>query len=187
MSQSKGLTLDEVKNYRQEIYDRFSSWSEEATRDHLLNFLASRITLEDIANAVVEVASQVYFYGPRYAHDVLTWPEVLYSEKDSLLNHQIVLDKCALWGLLSYEEEMNYDNEGNYQNTLLVVNHKPVCQKLAAIIAILIEEKGEENWDLIWWRLTSRRARPAFDGRSAWRLAKVAWAERRSQSIRQTA
>ncbi len=61
-SQSKGLTANEVKRYRQELYDHFAPWSKTVSREHLLNFLAFQISDLDIARAVVDVASRVYFY-----------------------------------------------------------------------------------------------------------------------------
>lgn len=145
-SQSKGLTTEEVKGYRQELYNHFASWSDGVTRDHLLNFLGSRITNEDIVDAVVEIASRFYFYGPSHAHDVLTWPKVTYSDIESLYNHQIILDYCTSWGLLTYDEEVNNDEEGNLLSTTLNVKHKPICKKLAEILESKMKEKGTNNW-----------------------------------------
>jgi hypothetical protein len=146
-SQSKGLTTAEVKNYRDELYDHFMNWSQRANKGHLLNFLASRITVEDLAEAVVEVASKMYFYGPRHAHDVLTMPEFASSEADTLLKHLIVLDSCASWGLLTYEEEEVLGEEPYpFPYTLISVRHKPICEKIANVIEGWIKERGELNW-----------------------------------------
>jgi hypothetical protein len=144
--QSKGLASHEVKRYQKELYAHFSNWSSTTTRDHLLNFLASRINNEDIANAVVDVASSVVFYGPRHAHDVLITPELISTDLDIYLPHLVVLDACVSWGLLTYEEEETVDDKG-YSYKHLTVHHKqPVCQKLANIIEGKIKEKGEVNW-----------------------------------------
>lgn len=144
-SQSKGLTPDEVRRYQKELFNHFSNWANTTTRDHLLNFLASRIKNEDIALAVVEIASNVYFYGPRHAHDVLTMPELRSLDYDIIIPHLIVLDACSSWGLLTYEEEDIVDNNRQYK--LITVHHKqPICQTLADIIEGMIKEKGENNW-----------------------------------------
>jgi hypothetical protein len=145
-SQSKGLTSDEVRRYQKELFNHFSNWADITTREHLLNFLGSRIKNEDIALAVVDVASTVYFYGPRHAHDVLTMPQLRSLDYDIIIPHLIVLDACASWGLLTYEEEDTVD-ENDHRRKLITVHHKqPICQTLADIIEGMIKEKGELNW-----------------------------------------
>jgi hypothetical protein len=144
-SQSKGLTQAEVREYRRELYTQYSDWSQKVTREHLLNFLASRITIEEIAQAVVDVASKLYFYGPRHAHDVLTWPEMGSDNPETILNHLVVLDSCASWGLLTYREEDIVEN-GVYQYTLLTVSHLPICERIAAVVEGWIKQRGEVNW-----------------------------------------
>ncbi len=144
-SQSKGLTRHEVKEYRRELYSHFADWSQRVTSQHLLNFVASRITIEDIAQAVVDVASKLYFYGPRHAHDVLTWPELKSSDAETILNHLVVIDSCASWGLLTYGEE-DLEEDGAYAYTLINVNHLPICADIASVIDEWISEKGETNW-----------------------------------------
>ena len=144
-SQSKGLTVQEVKEYRNELYQHFSEWSRRVTRDHLLNFLGSRITNEEIAQAVVDVASGLYFYGPRHAHDGFTWPELRSSDTETILNHLVVLDSCSSWGLLTYKEE-DILEDGHYAYTLISVTQLPICTALARIIEAWIAEKGEFNW-----------------------------------------
>ena len=144
-SQSKGLTPGEVARYRSELYEHFSGWAQLATRGHLLNFLASQIGTSELAVAVVRVASGMYFYGPRHAVDVLTWAELKSSDSETVLNHQLVLDSCASWGLLTYEEEELEDPNG-YRYTKLTVHHKPICARIAAEIEAQIKDKGEGNW-----------------------------------------
>jgi hypothetical protein len=144
-SQSKGLSYEEVREYRRELYNHFSDWFHDVTREHLLNFLASRISLEDIAQAVVDVASTLYFYGPRHAHDVLTWPELKSTDPEEILYHLVVLDSCVSWGLLTYEEE-DILEDGVYQYTILSVNHLPICNEIAQILEKWIAERGETNW-----------------------------------------
>jgi hypothetical protein len=139
------MTTAEVKQYRGELYGHFADWSQMITRRHLLSFIASRISVEDIAQAVVDVASTVYFYGPRHAHDVLTWPELKSDDPETTLNHLVVLDSCASWGLLTFREEDIQDEEG-LQYTLLTVNHFPICRQLAEVIARWIAVRGETNW-----------------------------------------
>ena len=144
-SQSKALTVDEVKKYRTELYEHFSGWANSTTTGHLLNYLASQVSNEDIAQSVVDVASRMYFYGPRHAHDVLTMPELRSFDAETILAHLAVLDSCASWGLLTYEEE-DILEDGVYDHTLVTVHHRPTCAKLASIIEKWIQEKGEVNW-----------------------------------------
>jgi hypothetical protein len=146
-SQSKGLTAHEVKRYRQILYDHFATWSKIVSREHLLNFLAYRISDLDIAMAVVEVASRVYFYGPRHACDVLTQSQVQANRYGEIIEgHLFVLGYCAAWGLLTYEtEEIEHERAGPL--TLITVHHLPICKRLVEMIEELIKEKGELNWD----------------------------------------
>jgi len=144
-SQAKGLTPTEVRRYREELFEHYSNWSSTANRQHLLNFLAAQITLTDIALAVVKVASTVYFYGPRHAHDVLTWPELRTPDYEEALGHLVVLDACQSWGLLTYGEEETVSPEGG-PTVLITVHHKPVCEQIASILEGMITKKGETNW-----------------------------------------
>ena len=145
-SQSKGLTVLEVRRYRNDLYEHFSGWASTVTPAHLLNFLASQITDDDIADAVVAVASTQYYYGPRHAHDVLTTQEFRAQTYELILPHLVVLDACASWGLLTYDQETTTDEAG-MEETVLTVHFKPVCARLVAIIESKIKEKGEVNWD----------------------------------------
>ena len=147
--QSKGLRIGEVKQYRAELYARFRRWSQEVTSEHLLNFLASQISDEDIARAVVKVASRAYFYGPDHAVDVLTMPELRSADSETLLNHLMVLRHCAKWGLLTYGVEEIDDPDAeplfNYPHTLIRVNHDPTCERLVRIIKSGIEAGSDDS------------------------------------------
>ena len=92
-SQSKSLTIQEVKKFREELYQHYSDWSSRVDRSHLLNYLASQISNEDIAQSVVDVASQCYFYGPAHALDVLTMPELRSIDMEIIGKHLVVLVK----------------------------------------------------------------------------------------------
>jgi hypothetical protein len=142
--QAKGLRIGEVKKYRAELYARFARWSQEVNSEHLLNFLASRVTDEDIADAVVKEASRAYFYGPKHAIDVLTMSEFRSDMADTILNHLMVLRRCASWGLLTFtiEEVDDSDDEwpNNQPHTLIRVDHGPTCERLVRIIKAWIDE-----------------------------------------------
>lgn len=145
--QSKRLQIGEVKTYRTELYTHFTTWSQEVNSQHLLNFLASRVTDENIARAVVEVASRAYFYGPQHAIDVLTMPELRTQEADTFLNHAMVLNECAAWGLLTFTVEDIDDPDAepplNQPHTLVQVKHGPTCERLVKIIKRGIDEGKE--------------------------------------------
>lgn len=146
-SQSKSLSLQEVKVYLKELYRHYSEWSSQVSRSHLLNYLAYQVSNEDIARSVVEIASQCYFYGPDHAVDVLTMPELKLSDMETIGKHLVVLDRCASWGLLTYEEEVLKDDEYDYEYTLITVTHFPICEELVRIIQGWITEKGNLNWN----------------------------------------
>src|SRR6266404_5096135 len=70
-SQSKGLMRVEVERYRQELIEYFGAWINQPARDHLLNFLAFSINLNEMAEAAIRVGASVVFYREEHAFDVL--------------------------------------------------------------------------------------------------------------------
>ena len=140
-SQSKGLTLAEVKTYRAELYAHFETWTTLASRENLLNFLASTIDLEGMADAAIKVAGQVLFYAAEHAYDVLVSHKVDYCDAELYTSHLVVLDHYASWGWLTFEEEQRTDEHGHLR-VYITVEHKLVCRKVAQVVRQRIMENG---------------------------------------------
>lgn len=129
-SQHKNFTVNEVKAYRDELYERFSSWQQNASRDNLLNFIASTITLDQMSDAAVEAAKQL-FYWASHAVDVLTTKMVKYSDGDLYIPHLFALDMYASWGWLTFTEKKTATPEG-YDLVHIEVELKPICLEVAS-------------------------------------------------------
>lgn len=64
-SQSKSITILEVKSYRKELYSEFESWGQNLPRNQLLNFLSKTIGLEEMLDGAINIAGQ-YIFSPAH-------------------------------------------------------------------------------------------------------------------------
>lgn len=142
-SQSKNFTKDEVIHYRKELYDHFGVWAVRPNQNELLNFLASQIGIDEMAEAAARIGSQVVFYGELLAFDVLTTDQVDYCDGDLYIPHLYCADHFASWGWLTYtEEEKNVD--GVLPRVFITAQRKPICDEVAGRILKNVQEQ-EKN------------------------------------------
>lgn len=143
-SQSKGFTKTEVKAYRKELYAHFGSWATTQSQVHLLNFLASTIGLEEMADAATKICHQVVYYGARHAYDVLTMPEMVSCDGMLYTPHLLALDYFQSWGWLTYEYEET-EIQPDLPEVHIKVKHEPICKEVAKVISERLkkEQKGQ--------------------------------------------
>ncbi|MFA6321131.1 MAG: hypothetical protein WCY36_04660 [Candidatus Omnitrophota bacterium] len=138
-SQSKGLTIEEVRRYREELYSNYEDWNVRKTPQYLLNFLASTIDNEAIADAAVKVPP--VFYREDLAYEVLTKKELSSCDGDIYIPWLVTLDSYTSWGLLTYEEEES--EEDGFKTVYIKINHKPICEEIAKIV--IKRKEGHEK------------------------------------------
>ena len=141
-SQSKRLTVQEVKAYRDELTKKYALWGAGQKQHHLLNFLAYHVDINVLANAAVKVGSDMISYGEKLALDVLTTKEVMYSDWDLIMPHLNALDHYASWGLLTYEYEEIEEDGSSF--VIIQVNHEPICEKIANVIRERIDAREKK-------------------------------------------
>ena len=141
-SQSKGFTIQEVQRYRSELHARFADWRNDAAREQLLNFLASGITIDMMADAAIRVAGQVLWCAERHAFDVLITDTVDYCDGDMYIPHLIVLDNYASWGWLTFSEEEREVDDGP-PRVFITVKRLPVCDRVATRIRQRMVEQAK--------------------------------------------
>jgi len=139
-SQSKNLTAAEVKKYRDELYAHFGDWQVRLTHDNMLAFLASTISLDQMADGAVKIAGEVLYYSEEHAYDVLVSKKKDYSDLDLLIPYLHVLDRFAAWGWLTYTMEERTSVSGE-ERTYVCVTHNPVCGRVASVIRKRTEAK----------------------------------------------
>jgi hypothetical protein len=131
-SQSKNYTLREVKAYRDELENHFSTWDIKAAS--LLRFLADYIDLDMMADAAIKIASRYVWYGKELAIEALTRNEVQYEDSDLYIPLLATLDDFQSWGWLTYDYEEVSNEEGD-EFIHIRVSHKPVCAEVANFIS----------------------------------------------------
>lgn len=89
-SQSKNLTIREVKAYRDELINKYSAWGLEA--EQLLNFLADYIDLETMANAAEKIAKRYVWSHTQLVIEALTQHEIQYCDMDLYMPILAILD-----------------------------------------------------------------------------------------------
>ncbi len=145
-SQSKGLSLTEVKSYKKELEDHFRTWQFSRKDTELLNFLASMIDLEAMADTASKIAGQYVFYGPQLAHEALTIEERESCDADLYIPLLLTLDYFQSWGWLSYTAEKitnkyGIDVKRDIDVMSIKIKHEPVCEEVAKILLSRIEKK----------------------------------------------
>src|ERR1035437_1080022 len=118
-SQSKSLTLREVKAYLSELGSRFLTWKSEAKLNQFLDFLEDQVDLEGMADAAVEALSQA---------------EVQYCDMDLWGPLLATLDHFQSWGWLTYTLDKK-ENEDGMDVIHVEVDHQPICRDLAKLIS----------------------------------------------------
>ena len=143
-SQAKNLTRGEVKRYRDELFAHFDDWRVRLTQSNLLSFLASTIDVPQMTDGAVRIASEIVWYGERLAYDVLVHKKTDYCDLDLLIPYLQVLDHFAAWGWLTYSVEERISESGE-ERTYVVVEHDPICQRIAEEIRKRMTSKGEDT------------------------------------------
>jgi len=143
-SQSKGFTVDEVKAYRSELYAQFETWTTDTPSECLLNFLASTIDLDTMADAAIKIAGTLVCYAEEHAYDVLVTHKIDYCDGSLYTPHLIALDHYASWGWLTFEEEER-EEEPRLPRVYITVEHKPICRKVAELVKKRFTEKGGDT------------------------------------------
>ena len=144
--QSRGLSLAEVKSYKKELEDHFRTWQFSRKDTELLNFLASMINLETMADVASKIASLYVYYGPQLAFQALTVEESESCDMDLYIPLLLTLDYFQSWGWLSYTSEKITDKH-DIEIMRIKIKHEPVCKEIAKILSSRIEkgEGKEEN------------------------------------------
>lgn len=143
-SQSKGLTTEESKKYREELYAHFNSWNFGKNRECLLNFLVSTIDLDMMADAALKAACSTTIYGESLAYEVLVARQKISCDGDIYIPYLMALDQYASWGWLTYEEEERKDEYG-YDEMHINVKLDPICRKVADVIKKRILDRDDEH------------------------------------------
>jgi len=138
-TQSKGLTIEEVKSYRKELEDHYKTWGFLRKNTELLNFLADTIDLETMADTATKVAGQYVWYGRELAIEALTRKEVEYIDMDLYIPLLLILDHFQSWGWLTYSSEEVIDENG-IEVMRIKAKHEAVCKKVAGIL----ESRGRD-------------------------------------------
>lgn len=130
-SQSKGLTLKEVLEYRDELHYHFGNWSNRIARDELLNFLAFAVAdIGSMAEAAIKAAGTSVWYADSLAKDVLTQDKFDSCDGDLYVPYLTTLDYYASWGWLTFTYEEQEEN-GVPARMVITVDRKPVCDEVA--------------------------------------------------------
>ncbi|MBK8738709.1 MAG: hypothetical protein IPM02_03795 [Betaproteobacteria bacterium] len=129
-SQAKGLQIDEVKGYRQELYEAFAHWGSGNGTAALLDFLASSMTLDDILNGAIKTAARYRSLPELLVLEVLTDPDFQSHDTDRWVPHLALLEDMQRWGWLTFSMISAPDSEDGFVHA--VVTYKPLCEELLA-------------------------------------------------------
>lgn len=145
-SQSKNLTIPEVKKYRNELYRHFNDWNISRSIDNLLNFLASTIDNQAIADAAMKIRASAF--QEALSFEALTRKEMCSCDGDIYLPYLITLDHLASWGLLTFVDE-EFEDEYQCKNIRITVQHEPICKEIAKLIKETVKKNGKDT--MISW------------------------------------
>ncbi len=127
-SQTKSLQVQEVKAYRQELYEKFADWSSVTSTRHLLNFLAASISLDAMLDVAISSASRYRISPEDLVYEALV--ETVYDswDGDNWGPYLALLEDFRSWGWLDFtmEEERNKHMWAVH----IRVAHRPVCEQL---------------------------------------------------------
>lgn len=131
-SQTKSLQIGEVKLYRQELYDTLAHWSSDGTKDELLNYLASSITLEDIVDTAIKVAGRYQALPEHLVQEALVHEEYDSIDSDRWVPYLSLLEDLRSWGLLEFS--LKEDQEDDLGRVHIEVKQKPICRDLLLLL-----------------------------------------------------
>ena len=137
-SQSKSFQIEEVKKYRKELYDSFSDWDITSTRQ-FINFLLSRITLDDMVDAAKAAAGRYTWSPDSLLIEVLTIPDFESTDGDLWIPHLGLVEEFHSWGWLDYTFAEN-QTEDEYK-VHIKVKYKPVCKEVLTAFQKRLENK----------------------------------------------
>lgn len=140
-SQSRNYNASEVKICREKLYAHLGSWLTLRSSKELLNFLASSIGLEEMADAAIKVGDRATLGGADYARIVLTETEIDLCDGMIYIPIFQILDHFQSWGWLKYEAEEKEDEDGNLR-VYITINHEPICKQVAEVIAEKLKVKS---------------------------------------------
>lgn len=127
-SQTKSLQMEEVKKYREELYELFGDWQHTVTTRQIINFLLSRITLDDMVDAAIEAAARYTWASDSLLIEVLTESNFESIDGDLWIPYLGLVEEFHSWGWLDYTFTENI-TESEYR-VHIEVKHKPVCQEV---------------------------------------------------------
>jgi hypothetical protein len=132
-SQTKTLQIEEVKVYRQELYERFDDWSSVATtqhllNQHLLNFLAGSASLDTMLDVAITSASRYGILPEDLVYEALV--ETVYDswDGDNWGPYLTLIEDFRSWGWLDFT--MEEEPSEHMWAVHIRVSHKPVCKQL---------------------------------------------------------
>lgn len=126
-SQSKGLTIAEVKRHRDELYSHFQSWMSEPFRHGFMNFLASTMTLDQLVEGAVAAAKKLSWMSEPHLTWALTESQIDLFDGDLIAPLIDLLQEMQWWGWLTFEMGPLPNGRTNF-----IIKHEPICAKVAA-------------------------------------------------------
>lgn len=144
-SQSKGLNIEEVRRYRNELYLYLADWGIEGNRESFLRYLADQVDIKHMAKSSVRIASRFTWHAESIAIEALTKAEIEYIDGDLYIPLLGVLGYYQDWGWLSFKEEMKQSTYCEDEACFITIEHKPICQEIAKEINSLKNETGQNK------------------------------------------
>ena len=133
-SQSKNLTIPEVKVFRKELESRFYTWTSETDLNQFLSFLADQTDLKTMADAAERAAGRYVWYARDLALEALTCNTVEYCDMDLWGPLVATLGHFQSWGWLTYTVKERKDR-GGAVHVRIKVDREPICDEVAKAIS----------------------------------------------------
>lgn len=133
-SQSKSITVHEVKAYRQELYAEFEQWGQKPPHNELLNFLSKTIGLNEMLDGAINIAGQ-YMFSPAHLnllYGVLTDKVFESIDRDMWLPRLGMLGDFESFGWLRFTfEELEGGPVGLLGKPVrLTTEHFKICEQI---------------------------------------------------------